>query len=336
MNMRSGAGLKANDVTFDAKTEQVIDKVRKLLALAKGNTNEAEAESANNKARELLEAYNLDLAHVNQEKHAFTPRDKQNLRGGLYQWQRDLWNMTAQLNFCKYWYIKGLQAGSQYEHELLGSKVNVIATQIMAQYLQDAVERIARDWMRDNRPGLSIFTKEAIAFREGATSRLVGRMWTLRNDRLREEEAKRKAEREANAARGVFTENALVLVDVINTEEDLNNDHINGWPMGTSARKRAEREARQHQADIEAAKMLREQEAYDLAHPEEAAARKAKEKADNDAAWKKWKAKQGKQRTRKATPEEERRRMSSFSHGYDAGGDISLNKQVDEDKRRIK
>src|SRR4051812_3317755 len=108
----------------------------------------------------------------------------------------------------------------------------------MAQYLQDAVERLARDWMRDNRPGLSIFTKEAIAYREGVTTRLVGRMWDLRQQRIKEAEAKRDAERAANAAHGVFTENALVLSDVISTEDDLNNDHIMGWAMGTSAQNR--------------------------------------------------------------------------------------------------
>jgi hypothetical protein len=327
--------MRVNDVTFDPATDAVIEKVRKLLALAKNNDNEHQAEAAANKARELLEAYNLDLAHVNKETNSFAPRDKQNLRGGLYSWQRDLWHQTAQLNFCKYWFIKGLKAGQQYEHELLGSKVNVISTTIMAQYLQDAVERLARDWVKENRPGNSIFIKEAIAYREGVTSRLVSRMWTLREQRLREEEAKVKATRETNAAQGIYTENALVLSDVISTEEDLNNDHLWGWAMGTSAQKRKEREARQAAADKAAAEALAEQNEYDAAHPEEAAARKAKEKADQDAAWERYKAKAGKQRTKKATPEEERRKLGSYYQGYEDGDDISLERQIDADKRRL-
>jgi hypothetical protein len=113
--------VNIQDIKFDAKTEAVIEKVRKLLALANGNDNEHQAEAAANKARELLEAYNLDLAHISKSagNGGYAPRDKQVLRGGLYQWQRDLWNMTATLNFCKYWYIRGTRAGSQYEHELL-------------------------------------------------------------------------------------------------------------------------------------------------------------------------------------------------------------------------
>jgi hypothetical protein len=330
--------MRVNDVTFDAATDAIIEKVRKLLALAKNNSNEAEAESANNKARELLEAYNLDIAHVNRDTNGFTPRDKQKLRGGLYGWQRDLWFATAQLNFCKYWFYRGLGKGQSYEHELLGSKVNVLSTTLMANYLQDTVERLAREWMRDNRPGLSIFTKEAIAFREGITSRLVQRMWNIRYERQQADEARRKAEREAHAARGVFTENALTISDVVNTEEDLNNDHVMGWPMGTSAQNRRDREAAQAIAQAKADEELKRQNAWDEAHPEEAAARKAAEKAKYDEWMAKHYAKQKAkdQRPRKPTPEEERRAMSSFHKGYDAGGDISLDQQIDEDKRRLK
>lgn len=329
--------MRVNDVTFDPATDAVIEKVRKLLALAKNNDNEHQAEAATNKARELLEAYNLDLAIVNKKTDGFTPRDKQKMRGGLYGWQRDLWNMTAQLNFCKYWYYKGLKPGSSYEHELLGSKVNVLSTTLMANYLQDAVERLARDWVKDNRPGKSIFIKEAIAYREGMTNRLVGRMWNLRHDRMKEEEARVKATRAQNAAHGVFTENALVISDVINTEEDLNNDHVNGWPMGTSANNRKVREAQQEAAQRAAQEELDRQNVWDLAHPIEAAARKAKEDAAAREYIRKWeeKIKNRKERTRKATPEEERRQLSSYADGYDDGEHVSLDRQIDADKRRL-
>lgn len=326
-----------SDVTFNSATEAVIEKVRKLLALAKNNDNEHQAEAATNKARELLEAYNLDLAVLNKESNDYVPRDKQKAKGGLYKWQRDLWNMTATLNFCRYWYVKGTRKGSTYEHELLGSKVNVLATRIMAQYLQDAVERVTREWMTANRPGMSIFIKEAIAYREGVTERLVDRMWRLRQDRIKAEDAKRKAEREANAAQGIFTENALVISDVISTEEDLNTDHIWGYPPGTSARNRKEREARREVAEREAEELLRKQAEWDAANPEEAAARKAKEEAEeerkNKEYWEKYKAK--KRHTRRQTPEEERRSMRSFRSGYNKGDEISLDQQLDQDKRRL-
>jgi len=327
--------MRSDQTTFDAKTEAVIEKVRKLLALANSNDNEHQAETAANKARELLEAHNLDMAHIGKEGGGYAPRDKQRMNGGLYNWQRDIWHMTAQLNFCKYWYYKGTKAGSKYEHELLGSKANVISTRIMADYLQGTIERLAREWVAYNRPNASVFIKEAIAYREGIASRLITRMLALRTERVKAEQAKVKEEREANAQRGVYTKNALTLSDVISTEEDLNNDHIFGWEPGRSARERKAREERQRILDNEAAELLRQQQEYDLAHPEEAAKRKAKEKAEEEERWLRYKAKNGKARTRKPTPEEERRQMGSYYEGYDKGADISLDKQVDVDKRRL-
>jgi hypothetical protein len=318
-----------HDVQFDAATEKVIDKVRKLLALASGNTNEQEAEAAANKARELLEAYNLDVAIVNRNSNKFAPRDKKNMPGGLYTWQRTLWNEVAGLNFCKYWFIRGLHAGSQYQHELLGSKANVIATQVMANYLQETIERLARQWVHHHRPGKSIFIKEAIAYREGIASRLSTRLWNLRQERIQADEERVKAEREEKAAAGIFTENAMVIVDVINSEEDLNNDYINGWEPGTSARHRVELEARRRAAEIAADKALKAQEEWDAAHPEEAAARKIKEREEYEALMKKWSKEAKNRRPRKMTPEEERRHLSSYREGYHKGDSISLNKQVD-------
>lgn len=316
-------------VQFDAKTEAVIEKVRKLLALANNNDNEHQAEAAANKARELLEAYNLDMAIVNKEHNQFAPRDKQLLRGGLYTWQRELWDQVARLNFCKYWYIRGTHAGSQYQHEVLGSKANVIATQVMANYLQEVVERLARNWVHEHRPGKSIFIKEAIAFREGVANRLVNRIFMIRQQRLREEEARVKREREANAAAGIFTENALVLSDVINTEEDLNDDHLYGDPPGTAARRRKAAELRQAAAEKEAAELMRRQKEWDEAHPEEAAKRRAKEREEYDRRTKEWRDKEAKRRPRKMTAEEERRQMGSYRTGYDKGGEVSLDKQMD-------
>jgi hypothetical protein len=133
----------------------------------------------------------------------------------------------------------------------------------------------------------------------------------------------------------VFTENALTITDVISSEEDLNSDHIYGWEPGTSARRRKESAIRQEAAEREAAELLRKQNEWDAAHPEEAAARKAKEKAEYEARTKEWWAKQGKRRERKMTPEEERRQMGSFRQGYNKGAEISLDKQIDEDKRRL-
>ena len=139
-----------------------------------------------------------------------------------------------------------------------------------------------------------------------------------------------KAEREANAARGVFTENAMVLADVISNEEDLNNDHMYGWVPGTSAQRRRDNELRQAEAEKEINELLRKQKEWDAANPEAAVKRKAEEARKSEEWWAKHKAKDKKHRPRRMTAEEERRQLDSYRSGYDKGSEISLDKQVDE------
>lgn len=321
-----------NDVAMEA----VIAKVRKLLALADNNPNENEAANAAAKAQELLEAYNLDMAVVGQKERKYAKREDKKRGGGLYKWQRNLWFATAQLNFCNYYFYRGLKAGSQYEHQLIGSQANVVSTEVMAQYLEGVVERLARKWVAENRPGKSIFIREAIAFREGVAGRLTGRLWEKRWARLAEDNERIKQERERNRAHGVNTENALVLQDVINTEEDLNADYINGWEPGTSARRRLEADARRAAAQAAAEELLRKQEEWDAAHPEEAARRKARQAQEDEAraqdAAKEWAKQQF--RARKPTPEEERAKLRSYREGWNEGGAVSLDKQVDKSKQQ--
>jgi hypothetical protein len=174
--------------------------------------------------RYLLEAYNLDMATVNQQAKTFDAREDVKMGGGLYKWQRALWYATATLNFCRYSYIQGNKAGGTYEHQLIGSKANVIGARVMAEYLEGVTERLARRWVKENRPGKSVFIKEAIAYREGLAGRLTNRLWTKRWEHLAAEKERIAQERARNLSAGIDTRNAVVLQDVINTEEDLNAD----------------------------------------------------------------------------------------------------------------
>jgi Protein of unknown function (DUF2786) len=328
------SGVADTGVNEMTTNQSVIEKIRKLLAMADGNANEHEAAIAAAKAQELLEAYNLDMAAIGKDGGAFAPRQDKNKAGGLYSWQRHLWNAVANLNFCNYWYIRGLTAGSQYEHRVLGSHVNVISTEVMADYLQQTIERLARNWVTENRPGKSIFIKEAIAYREGIAHRISERLWAQRREHLAEQAAKQKAERERNAAQGINTENALVLQDVVNTEEDLNNDYINRWEPGTSARYRKDREVRQAAAERAAMEILRKQDEWDEAHPEEAAKRKARERKMQERLYEEWVRNAKKTRYRKPTPEQERMMLGSYSEGYREGDKVSLNRQVSKNTNK--
>jgi len=329
---------------------KIVERVQKLLALAGNNPNEAEAESATQKAMDLLSAYNLSMHSVNNHSKANGDgkRDDKKRSGGLYAWQRSLWESVAKLNFCMYWSIKGLTAGSKYEHRLLGSEVNVISTEVMAEYLQKTVERIAQTWAKER--DKNVFCRDAIAFREGMAAAIASRLEALREQRLREE-------RERPASNGT----ELVLADVIHAEEDFNTDYINGWEPGTAARMRAERNAER----AAAMQRYREQEAEHQRKMEtdpEYAKRHAEQQAKNEEWWAKHRAEANKKaeqaerrrmknagkpgyddlgykiQYRQMTAQEHRQSLSAFSHGVDAGRKVNLDKQVDKaaPKGRIK
>lgn len=325
---------------------KIVERIKKLLALAANNPNEHEAQQAAAKAQTLLEEHNLDVAQLGHTAQG-RPRKDQKQKGGLYGWQRNLWKAVAELNFCHYWSIKGLAAGSTYEHRILGSNVNVLSTQLMAEYLQGAIEKLAQQWAKEQ--GMkSVFVREAIAYREGMAARIVERLQAARARKIREERA-REAERKAaaNHPGAAPTTTALTLVDVQQTEADLNNDYLNGWEEGTTAANRAADKARQaawHAKYQEEQRLHEERLANDPAYAAEHAAKeKANEEywAKKEAEWaRKDEAKARrhaknppKERTRKPTPEEERQNLAGYWEGRDKGDTVSLDQQVDKEER---
>ena len=316
----------------------IIEKVKKLMALANNNDNEHQAEAAMAKAMELLAAHNLDMAQIGKTAKGAQRKDNK-LKGGLYGWQRNLWQAVSELNFCMYWSIKGLQRGSTYEHRILGSEVNVLSAQIMAEYLQGTVERLAREYAKVHFPGQSIFIRDMIAYREGVATRVAERLRTLRAERVREDERKkREAQATRNHPGAASGGTGLILMDVIYSEEDANYDFLYGYEPGTMARRRAENEARRAAALAAANAALAERDAAELANPALKAARLAQEAKDYDEMIKRWakedtKAANRKPRYRNMTPEEERAQLGTFHSGYHKGNEVGLDQQVAKESR---
>lgn len=315
--------------------EAVIAKIKKLLALGQNNDNEHQAAAAMAKVQELLEAYNLDMSALGSSGKG-AQRSDTTKKGGLYSWQRKLWEAVATLNFCYYVSLKGLQKGAVYEHRLIGSHANVVATEVMAKYLQETIERLAQRWAKDTGYS-SVFVREAIAYREGMSARIVDRLHERRYAVL-EEERQREEERKREEARTGVAPNstALTLVSVISTEADFNNDYLQGWEMGTTAKNRHERELRQKAWEAANAEKQRKWDEWAKAHPEEAARIKAQLEAENKAWWEKYRMKKGKSRSqgvareRRLTAEEQRMRLGAYHEGHARGGSVSIDQQIDK------
>jgi len=316
---------------FTPEQLKALDKIEKLMRLAAKNTSAEEAASAMARAQELLAAYNLSEESVGKTgATADQAREQKVIKGGFYQFQRDLWRAIAELNFCMYWTIEHKfprmrrrrqsdgslrevwSNGKEHRHTVVGKRINVKATMFMAEYLQSTIERLVKD-----RYPLSSqrFMSEAIAFREGIADEVASRLRTKRRDKIKEEERRREEELKRN---GVSTSQALTLGSLAQQEADANADFVMG-EEGYSARKRAER-AEQARRQKEA------EEAYTrwaAANPEEAA------KLEKEQA----KARKGRSRSYgsyRQTGSDRRYNMSTYWQGRDEGKNIGLDPQTKE------
>lgn len=153
-----------------SEDQRVIDKIDKLFKQAGGTNNQHEAETFLAKAQELMEQHGLSQAAINEgaSTKKASRRTDEKLAGGLYQFQRDLWEAVAQLNFCWYFHTKlrdpnkvskywirqygGIanvpeyrRGGFTFQHRLVGRAVNVAATISMCSYLEQTMERLVRE-----------------------------------------------------------------------------------------------------------------------------------------------------------------------------------------------
>lgn len=330
---------------FSAAQQAAVDKVHKILALAKSTTSEGEMENAMAAAQRILDDHNLDMALVERSggQGGQAKREDKRQGGGLYQWQRDLWKRTAELNFCMYFAIKGLRKGDKYEHRVIGRTENILATELMAGYLQGRIENSARDWAKHQ--GLNIFARDAIAYREGMSDRICVRLQDLRRERLAEDERKQREARAAASHPGPAPGTGLVLASVIQAEEDANKDIAYGLPPGTHAEFRAKRAAASAEWQAQQDAKEAEHKAKYGVDPEYTAQFDAKAEADRKY-WEAYEQKQAKRaarrkgvdrayRERAPTGRESRQYSSAYRQGVNEGDNVGLDQQVGEKRNGL-
>ena len=125
--------------------DKLIDKIRKLLALA-GSPNENEAASASEKAQALLAEHNLSMSDVKSgtEKGADFIINGDTVTNAR-PWRRSLGATIAKLYFCTYFFTT---VGSDDRHSFVGEKHNIEVARLMFEYLTKTVDRLSRDGSR--------------------------------------------------------------------------------------------------------------------------------------------------------------------------------------------
>lgn len=241
----------------------IYSRISKLLALASNTAaTEAEAALAAEHVQRLLQEHNLTLSQVaatetadHREKVTVPPR-------ALYAWQRDLMAALAENNFCLHRITKVFEPVSdgprtqrvdgvptrgrlRNRHLLVGRALNVQVTAQTYDYLAEAIARASPHPMT---------TREGNLFFSGAASRLTERL----------AERRREAEAAPPTTTGNGTHRELALSDVYGTEADLNNDHLCGFPAGTTAGQRREAEDRSARMAAEQ-RRLQEEDGLDWA-----------------------------------------------------------------------
>lgn len=325
---------------LSAEQQGIIDKVEKLLRLAGRNPSEAEAASAMAKAQEILAAYNLDIGTVEANgTEGRGRREDAKQRGGMYEYQRELYSAVAQLNFCLHftyrrwrerevrdyrredgtWRMRAV-GGYVYETRLVGRRVNVLATQQMFAYISGTIERLTRERLHErdpDRPNTQLWSRWAVSFREGIAEKVVDKVRERRQLQLTaEQEAARAASERAMS--GASTATSLTLASLARAEEDANQDFIHG--EGYSARRREQRARAADAARREEADYTRWAEE----HPKEA--RAEAERAERRA------AREG------CGPAAREKDWGAYRAGREAGEAVGIDPQAEGDsaqRRRI-
>lgn len=295
--------------------EGVKTRIRKLLALAQdARGNENEAASAAAKVQNLLGQYNLELSAIVDSGARAAPsidaeRERINGLDGITEaWQVGLLSTVAECNFCLYWTDEE-RVGTRRKilSRLVGRKINVGATLDVYDYLALTMGRLNPYPQRG---------KSRRSWNEGCADRLGARLY---RQRVESERASRTAAGDAPQGSGFD----LVLTDVYSSEADLNLDMRNGLPAGTTARERADYEARRAVWAAEA--KARGPVTHAAPEPVKETAAQLRKRLEREArADRQWQERCYREQAKR----DARIDPAAFSAGRDAGLRIGLDKQI--------
>jgi hypothetical protein len=233
---------EATDQAIDPK---LIARIKKMYALSKdGGATEGEADNASRMVQKLCLEHNISLAQVESMGGAGeegSARTKTGRKGNaMYKFQQTLMAACAEVNFVyqevAYKYTNGHRRARGYI--LIGREANVIATQLLFDYLASTCENLGIAYVDfDNRRRMSI---EALSFKEGCADRIAERLRNRHAEQILEQKREAKERNAAANHPSAAPGTALVVVmeDYEQAEVDRNNDLRLGKPEGFTAHKR--------------------------------------------------------------------------------------------------
>lgn len=150
--------------------DKIVERIRKLLALAGNNPSEAEREAALRKAHALLLEHNLQMQDVAEKVETMDAHDM--VVKYPSTWSRVIINAVASLYFCKFVYTR---VGRVYVAHFIGMRVDAEIAQMVATSIINSVAHEAVYHSR--RTGGSV-----ASFKNGAASQIAYRCRKLREE----------------------------------------------------------------------------------------------------------------------------------------------------------
>lgn len=188
--------------TSNTVNEKVIEKVRKMLALANDTgASDGERDNALRMAYSTLTKYNLNEADVLVKEL----RGVEELEDRTSSpWARTIAGSIAKLFFCKYYFTRG----KKMKHSFVGKTSNAITAQLMTEYVISSLRKESSKIERkENRSGTWV-----TSFLNGASYEIYNRC----NDMI----AKQTTTPE-------FTGTGVILASLYKTEAEANEFYIN-------------------------------------------------------------------------------------------------------------
>ena len=157
---------------------KTIDTIKKLFALGQ-SPNESEASLAIAKAHQLLVKYNLDIASIQTEEtniisEEFSKTSRQ------APWKTILLQNIVEVNFCgiyksvQYSTKGSIRQAKVYTTKIVGKKHNIVAAVAMAEYLFEAIDRLA-DEIKGTGQGRSFVA----SYKSGVADNLSSRLYAM-------------------------------------------------------------------------------------------------------------------------------------------------------------
>lgn len=134
--------------------DKIVNRIRKLLALAGNNPSEEEAEVAMSMALKMLAKYDLSMSDIPDQSGmdpSMGPVTEESWQSRLnYPWARTVAGAVAKLYFCSYFYRRHREGRTTtVEHVFVGQQHHSIAARSFTEWLINATAKAARTAQRE-------------------------------------------------------------------------------------------------------------------------------------------------------------------------------------------